>query len=256
MARPERTYRTSAIILKRRDFGEADRMLTILTPRHGKLDVLAKGARKITSHKIGHVELFTRAEMLIHTGRDFGLVAQAEMTAPHVHLREDLMRGAYAAYTAELLDRFTNDMGEDDTSMLYALMDETLTRISEDSDPRLASRYFEVRLLDLVGFRPELNVCVIGREAIQPTDQFFSYVQGGVICPQHAGRATSSVPIPMTTLKLLRHMQRSPYSQVKSLEISIALHDDAERILLGYITFLLERRLQSVEFIRRVRHSE
>jgi hypothetical protein len=66
----------------------------------------------------------------------------------------------------------------------------------------------------------------------------------------------SSVPIPMMTLKLLRHMQRSPYSHVKSLEISLALHDDAERILLGYITFLLERRLQSVEFIRRVRHAE
>jgi len=256
MAGQERSFRTTAIILKRRDFGEADRMLTILTPRHGKVDVLAKGARKLTSPKTGHVELFTRADMLIHTGRDFGLVAQAEMTAPHVPLREDLTRGAYAAYIAELLDRFTSDTAEDDTSLLYALADETLARISEDSDPRLAVRYFEVRLLDLVGFRPELNLCIIGREQIQPTDQFFSYAQGGVICPQHAGRSQSSVPIPMMTLKLLRHMQRSPYHHVKSLDIPPALHDDAERILLGYITFLLERRLQSVDFIRRVRRVE
>jgi DNA repair protein RecO (recombination protein O) len=194
--------------------------------------------------------------MLIQIGRDFGLVAQAEMTAPHLPLREDLTRGAYAAYTAELLDRFTHETDEEDTSLLYTLMDETLTRISEDSDPRLVTRFFEIRLLDLVGFRPEVNVCVIGREPIQPIDQFFSYGQGGVICPQHAGRAASSTPIPMMTLKLLRHMQRSPYSQIKSLEISLALHDDAERILLGYITFLLERRLQSIEFIRRVRHAE
>lgn len=230
-------------------------MLTILTPRHGKQDVLAKGARKINSHKTGHVELFTRAEMLVHTGRDFGLVVQAEMTAPYLSLREDLTRGAYAAYTAELLDKFT-DTGEDDMSMLFALMDETLARIAEDSDPQLAMRYFEVRLLDLVGFRPELNECVIGHEPIQPVDQFFSNSQGGVICPQHAGRGASSVPIPMMTLKLLRHMQRSSYQSVKALEIQAALHDDLERILLGYISYVLERRLQSVDFIRRVRHAK
>jgi DNA repair protein RecO (recombination protein O) len=252
--RPERSFRTSAIILKRRDFGEADRMLTIITPRHGKLDVLAKGARKINSHKTGHVELFTRAEMLIHTGRDFGLVAQAEMTTPHVAF-ENLTRGAYAAYTSELLDRFS-ESGEEDTSMLFTLMDETLTRIAEDSDPRLAVRYFEIRLLDLVGYRPELNVCVIGREAIEPVDQFFSHVQGGVICPQHAGRASAAQSIPVTTLKLLRYMQRSPYQQVKALDVTPALHDDAERILLGYVTYILERRLQSPDFIRRVRYVE
>ena len=254
MPRPERSFRTSAIILKRRDFGEADRMLTVITPRHGKLDVLAKGARKINSHKTGHVELFTRAEMLIHTGRDFGLVVQSEMTGPHVAF-ENLTRGAYAAYTAELLDRFS-ESGEEDMSMQFTLMDESLTRIADDSDPRLAVRYFEIRLLDLVGFRPELNVCVVGREAIEPVDQFFSHVQGGVICPQHAGRASAAQAIPMMTLKLLRYMQRSSYAQVKALDVTTGLHDDAERILLGYITYVLERRLQSPDFIRRVRHVE
>ncbi len=230
-------------------------MLTILTPRHGKQDVLAKGVRKITSHKIGHVEMFTRAEMLIHTGRDFGLVVQAEMTAPHLALRDDLTRGAYAAYTAELLDKFT-DTGEDEMSMLFALMDETLARIADDSDPQLAMRYFEVRLLDLVGFRPELSECVVGHEPVQPSDQFFSHAQGGVVCPQHVGRGSSPVPIPMMTLKLLRHMQRSSYQHVKALEISPSLHEDAERILLGYVSYVLERRLQSIDFIRRVRHAK
>src|SRR5262245_10066057 len=106
MPRPERSFRTQAIILKRRDFGEADRVVTILTPNHGKLDVVAKGARKPTSHKTGHVELFTRADMLIHHGRGLDIIAQVEMVAPYMALREDLSRGAYASYAAELLDRF------------------------------------------------------------------------------------------------------------------------------------------------------
>lgn len=252
MPRPERAYRTPAIILKRRDFGEADRLLTILTPTHGKLDVIAKGARKPTSTKTGHVELFTRADMLIHQGRDLGIAVQAEMTAPYLGIREDLSRGAYASYVAELLDRFTGE-GDEDTAALFDLLAVTLERLCDDSDPRLAVRYYEMRLLDLAGFRPELNECVYSREPIEAEDQYFSYAQGGAVRPQHAAYASAVVPVSMLTLKLLRHMQRSPYEQVKSLKIAPALHDSVESLLLGYITFLIEQKLQSVDFIRRIR---
>lgn len=249
---PERVFRTPALIVKRRDFGEADRLLTIITPRHGKLDVIAKGARKPTSTKTGHVELFTRADMLIHQGRELGLVTQVEMVAPYLPLREDLQRGAYASYAAELLDRFTG-AADEDAGELFTLFDETLERLSHDDDPRLAIRYYEIRLLDLAGFRPELNECVFSREKVEPEDQFFSFVEGGVVRPAHAAHSASLVSLPVTTLKLMRHMQRSPYTQVKSLKISPALHNDVERVLLGYIVFLLEQKLQSVDFIRRIR---
>ncbi len=252
MPRPDRTFRTEAIILKRRDFGEADRVLTILTPRHGKRDVIAPGARKPTSTRTGHVELFTRADMLIHQGRDFGIAAQAQMLAPYLALREDLQRGAYASYAAELLDRFTTE-GDEDYGALFTLLDATLGRLCDDPDPRLAVRYYELALLELVGFRPELTQCVVSRETIQPEDQYFSFVEGGAVRPQHAVRSAAVVPISMTALKLLRHLQRSPYDHVRSLNVSRALHDEVERVLLGYITHLLERRLQSVAFIQRVR---
>jgi DNA repair protein RecO (recombination protein O) len=252
MPRPERQYRTPAIILKRRDLGEADRLLTLLTPHFGKVSAVAKGARKLTSHKTGHVELFTRADMLIHRGRDLDIVAQAEMTAPYLQLREDLTRGAYANYCVELLDRFTQE-GEDDNGRLFGLLDETLDRLCVDDDPRLAVRYYELHLLDLVGFRPELYRCIVGGEAIQPEDQYFSYAGGGAICPRDAAQGTSPTPIALLTLKLMRHLQRSRYPQIKALNIPPALHDDVERIQQGYITYLLERRLQSVDFIRRLR---
>lgn len=255
MPRPERTYRTPALILKRRDFGEADRMLTILTPHHGKFDVIAKGARKAVSHKTGHVELFTRAEMLINKGREIDVAAQVEMVEPFLPLREDLERGAYAAYAAELVDRFTTESGElnEDDPRLFALLDDTFARISFEADARLAVRYFEMRLLDLTGFRPELQECVITREIILPEDQFFSFANGGVVCPAAAHHSANLTQVSMMTLKLLRHLQRSSYKQVRSLAVGTPLHADVERIMLGYITFILERKLQSVDFIRRIR---
>lgn len=252
MSGAERSFRTPALILKRFDLGEADRLLTVLTPTHGKLEVIAKGARKLTSPKTGHVELFTRADMLINSGRELGVVVQAEMTAPNIPLRDDLERGAYAGYAAEIADRFIAP-GEVFPKALFDLLDVTFTRIGEDPDPRLAARYYEMHLLDLVGFRPELHQCVIGRETIKPEDQFFSYAEGGVICPRDAARGTSHVPISMVTLKIMRHMQRSRYEAVSGLNIPTGLHDEAERIMVGYVSYLLERRPHSADMLRRLR---
>jgi DNA repair protein RecO (recombination protein O) len=252
MPRQERTFRTTAIILKRRNFGEADRLLTLITPDRGKLDAIAKGARKATSSKTGHVELFTCADMLISQGRDLGIVVQAEMTEPYLELREDLQRGAYASYSAELLDKFT-EPGDEDLSQAFTLLNETWQRLCVEDDLRLVIRYYEIHLLGALGFRPELQECVYTRREIQAEDQFFSYAEGGVVSPMAAQNAQLLIPVTMVTLKMLRHMQRSPFELVKTVQVNPKLHHDLEQILLGYITYLLERRLQSVDFIRRLR---
>jgi DNA repair protein RecO (recombination protein O) len=252
MPRAERAFRTPALILKRRGFGEADRLLTVLTPAHGKLEVIAKGARKPTSTKTGHVELFTQADMLIHRGRSLDIATQAEMMEPFLELREDLQRGAYASYAAELTDQFVTT-GDDDHGGLFDLLAETFRQLCRDDDLRRVIRYYELRLLDEVGFRPELHECVFTHEEIQPEDQYFSYAEGGVVSPQGARHSSSLVPLSLLALKLLRHLQRSPYSHVQPLVIPATLHNEIERVLLGYITYLLERRLQSVDFVRRIR---
>lgn len=253
MPTQERAFRTPALVLKRRDFGEADRLLTVITPQHGKFDAIAKGARKPTSSKTGHVELFTRVDMLVNRGRELHIVSQVQMQEPYLPLREDLQRGAYAYYAAELLDRFT-EPGEDDLRDLFDLLAATLDRISSEDEPRLALRFFEMRLLDIAGFRPELTECVITHEPIQPEDQYFSFAGGGAVSPHGARQGTAGlISVSMTTLKILRHLQRSPYTHVQSLKLADGLHADVERVMHGYLAHLLERRLQSVDFIRRVR---
>jgi DNA repair protein RecO (recombination protein O) len=240
-------------VLKRRNFGEADRQVTILTPHYGKFDAIAKGARKPASKKTGHVELFIKSDMLIARGRSFDLITQAEMLEPYLPIREDLIRGAYASYAAELLDRFTYDSDDSGTVRLFELLDATFARLCEQEDPRRVLRYYELHLLDEVGFRPELNECVVTYEEIEPVDQFFSNSEGGVVSPEGAKHSAGLVNLPVSTLKLLRHIQRSPYQQIASLNISEVLHAHTEAIMLGYISYILESRVQSVDFIRKLR---
>ncbi len=254
MPRPERVFRTDAVILRRHDFGEADRLLTLLTPDHGKLRAIAKGARKPIARKTGHVELYTLVDMLIARGRDLYIVQQAETKGPFLPLHEDLLRGSYASYVVEVLDRFTAE--QDPGRGEFRLLVQTLGWLCTEDDPRLVTRYYELRLLELAGFAPALHACGVGQEPLEPRDQFFSPADGGVVCPEHRAGIERGLPISLTALKALRHMQRQPWHVVRGLQVSGPLHRDLERLMLSYIAYLLEQRLQSVEFLRKLRLEE
>jgi len=261
----ERVFRSEAIVLSRTDFGEADRLLVLFTPRHGKLRAIAKGARKPTTRKSGHVELYARTDLLLHRGRDLLIISQAEMTEAYLPLREDLTRTAYASYCVELLDRFTTDEDDSESAPLFGLLDATLRRICTDSDQRLIARFYELRLLDIVGFRPDLARCSVCGEPVTPRDQFFSPVGGGIVCPEcelarRRGEGETAggslLPVSQAALHALRALQREAWERVAELRLAGPLHAELERLMLAYLVTLLERRLQSVDFIRRLRMSE
>ena len=105
----ERLYRVQAIVLKRTDYGEADRLLTLFTPDLGKMRAIAKGVRKPSSRKSGHVELFTHSALLLAKGRHLDIVTQADTIDAFMPLRENLERVGYAYYLAELVDRFSEE---------------------------------------------------------------------------------------------------------------------------------------------------
>ena len=151
-------YRTEAVVLKRSDFGEADRLVTLYTPNLGKLRVIAKGIRRPVSKMAGHLELFTHSQPLLAKGRNLDLITQSETIESFRALRENLVRTTLAHYVAELTERLTPEHLED--YPLYRLLVETLRRIDTGSQPDVAVRYFEVQLLDNLGYRPQLQHCV------------------------------------------------------------------------------------------------
>lgn len=238
-------------MLRHTDWGEADRMLTLYSRERGKLRCVAKGVRRLHSRKAGHLEPFTRVALLLARGREVWIVTQAETVEAYLALRDDLLRTGYAAYVIELLDRFTYEEGEN--RGLYHLVSETLRRINEGVDAFLTVRYYELRLLDVLGFRPELFHCVNCGRTIQAEEQFFSALQGGVLCP-NCGVDTAGVrPISLLALKFLRHYQRSSFTEAARAQIAPAVQQEMETLLQFYLTYLLERGLNSPDFLRLVR---
>ncbi|MFZ5879965.1 MAG: DNA repair protein RecO [Chloroflexota bacterium] len=247
-----RSLRAEAVVLRHSDWGEADRLLTLYTREQGKLRALAKGARKINSRKAGHLEPFTRVKLQLARGRDLLIVTQAEMIEAYPPLREDLGRMGQASYVIELLDRFVPNE-EIAVPSLYRLLTETLSRLAVEADAWLPVRYYEMRLLDFLGFRPQLFECVnCGRE-ILPEDQFFSFGAGGVICPRCGEGLKGLRKISIEALKYLRHFQRSAYREAQRAHPDADTRRELETLMQGYFTHLLERELNTPGFIKSIR---
>lgn len=253
MTGKERLYRTNSLIIHRADFGEADRLLTVFTPDRGKLRLLAKGARKTTSRKAGHIELFMLTDMLIAHGRTWDIISQVEIVEPYLVLREDLDKTSYAYYVAELVDRFTEE--HDANAPLFELLVLTLARLEQVEDAFITLRYFELHLLSLTGFQPQLYFCLACGEALEPTENYFHAADGGMLCPEHGRLRPNAELVPLAVLKVLRFLQTEPWERVVKLRLSAATRHQVEAILLGYITFILERQLKSVDFLRKLRRA-
>ena len=251
MERPH-SFRVEAVVLRHTDYGEADRILSLYTRQLGKTRALVKGARKVTSRKAGHLEPFTHVKLELARGRDLLLVTQADTVEAYLSLGEDLTLMGHASYVIELIDRFTYD-DETENPAIFRLLTDTLARLASKTDPWLAIRYYEMRLLDYLGFRPQLFECVnCGRE-ILAEDQFYSFSAGGVICPNCGRGLPNLTRISVEALKYLRHFQRSSYSEASRARPSSEVQTEAESLMQGYFTYLLERELNTPGFIKRVR---
>jgi DNA repair protein RecO (recombination protein O) len=253
MPREARSQRVEAIVLKHSDFGEADRLLTLYSREQGKLRAIAKGARKPGSRKGGHLEPFSRVRLLLGKGRELAVVSQAEAVETNSALTENLEALGYASYVVELLDRFSGD--HDENAGLYRLLRDTLQRLTAGEDLQLAVRYYEVRLLDQVGFRPQLLNCLNCQKEIKAQDQYFSFELGGVLCPDCKHADLAARPISLSALKVLRHLQRSGYEEARRAKPSTGVQAELETLMNAYLTYLLERALNSPKFLRRVRNS-
>jgi DNA repair protein RecO (recombination protein O) len=251
MPNRERTTRTAAIVLLHKEMGEADRLLTLYTEQLGKVRAIAKGVRRLRSRKAGHLEPFTYANLQLARGRDLMIVTQAETVNAYLPLRDDLEKVGQASYVIELVDRFTYDAEEN--SAIFRLIVQTLERLQTSPDADLVLRYYEMRLLDYLGFRPELQNCTICNKTIQPEDQYFSALHGGTLCPACGKGKAGARPISLDALRYLRHFQRSAYDQAQIAAPSNAVHAELEIIMHHYLTYLLERNLNTPAFMRKLR---
>lgn len=246
-----RTYSTPAVVLRQSDLGEADRIVTLYTPFHGKLRAVAKGARRPTSHLGGHLELFTHSRLLLAHGRDLDIVTQAETIAPFLGLRDDLWRATLACYAVEFLDRLTVEHNADPAT--FELLLATLARIADDRNPELALRFAEVQCLVQLGYRPQLRECVRCHRKLEPTGNVFSPGVGGVLCADCRATDPGARALGTTAFKVLRLLETGDWEPVRRLRLGEAPRRELEVLLKAYGEHITERELRSGRLLAMIR---
>ncbi|HEY8477940.1 MAG TPA: DNA repair protein RecO [Chloroflexota bacterium] len=248
-----RVYRTEGIVLKRSDYGEADRLVTLFTPIHGKLRAIAKGVRRPTSRMSGSLELFCHSDFLLAVGRELDVVAQGESLHPFRRLREDFWLAGHAHWVAELADHMTVERNAPEARPLFDLLLETLHALDAGCPPEMVVRFFEVQLLRLLGYGLQLARCLHCDAVIVPGPNFFSRHLGGVLCPNCGPAEASASPIPVNVLKVLRYLQRTERASDVRLNVPRGVERLVEAITRTQVEQVAERRIRSSEFIELVR---
>jgi len=256
MNQRERIYRTHAVVLNRRDYSDADRILTVFTPSRGKLELIAKGIRKTTSRKAGHLELFTHASLLVAQARTWDIVTEAVTVESYRHLRTDLEAIGRTSYVCELVDSFST--ADEENQPFWDLLLFALRELDEQSatpttpDPTLLLRWFELHLLSLAGFQPQLFHCLGCNTALTPTTNFLSLIEGGIYCP-NCGKGHSDVEaIEAGVLKMLRYLQSHDWPSARGVSVRPTILLRVENILYRYLLTVLERQPKSADFMRKL----
>ncbi len=250
MTKP-RTYQTEAIIIKKIKLGEADRILTLYTPQLGKIKAVAKGVRRPRSKMAGHLELLTHSLVSLARGRNLDIITGSQTINSFLPLKTDLELSACALYIIELTDQFTAEHIENDS--LFQLLLETMLNLCQSADREVTLHYFELHLLQAVGYRPQLQQCVSCRSTLQPVVNSFSSSAGGVLCPNCYQSQSLTYPLSVNTLKVLRFLQNNDYNTASRLKLDPKISHEVEGVIRGYLKYLLEREVKSAAWLDTLR---
>lgn len=253
MAQPPRVYKTPAIVLRQRRLGERDKVITLYSAEHGKIDAVAKGVRRMQSRLAGHVEPLSHGNFMLARGRNLDVITQVQTIEAFQSLREDLSRLSHALYACELVDRATEER-EENFPLYRALLD-TLRRLTEDRDLDLVLRFFEMSLLMLLGYGPQTERCVSCNGELPAGGSVWAPALGGVLCAKESCRPEEVQvrALSANALKVLRLLASGSFAQVESLQLRADLSDELERDLRSAIHYAFERDVRSAKFLDTVR---
>ncbi len=213
-------FKVEGVVLKRKNFGEADRILTVFSLQKGKITVLAKGVRRITSRRGGNVELLNRSLMYLHQAKTFLILTEATTLDTFSRIKADLTLSTYAYHIIELVDKLTAE--NQGNRILYEYLVEVLRRL-ERKPRQILVRAFEVKILSVLGFIDFSSKTYI-----------------------------STLGVSAQTGELLGDLVTMSWNEIEKIKIEEKEALELERILRYHIERVIEGSLKSRQFLKKV----
>jgi DNA repair protein RecO (recombination protein O) len=259
-------YKVEAVVLRHQPVGEADRVLTLFTREYGKMRVSARGVRKTTSRLAGRVQPYTHGRLLLARGRTLDVVAQGDVVRAFAGLQQDLLRSAYAAYIAELVDRFLPDRDRHPDVFDAVLEAWGVIEAAGEDYAEIYALWFSLHLADRLGYRPEVDRCVgcgrplPGGRSLRPRGEdaagwAFSPAAGGALCPACAAGEPSAARAAPGVLATGAYLLRSTAERAGRLRVPERQRRALAGLVQAHLEYHLDGRLRAPAVIARLRQT-
>lgn len=237
-------YQAEAIVLGVRDWRGADKIVTLFTREYGRVTALAFGLRQPKSPLRGNVQLFSHIDVFMEYGKNLDTLRQCELRDSNRLLREDLTKMAYAALVAEVASGLwpERESQPDVFDMLRQSM-----QLFRERNARIVALAVCWKLLEFAGYKPEFFHCVLCGCAVT-TISAFDPEAGGVVCK--SCRQANHVLLNSTSFSLLQRLLTLNLYDPEHFSTSTSAIAENEILLTQFLTYRLDKPLQSLSFIR------
>lgn len=248
---------TSAILLRRIDFGDYDLIVTLFTRDQGKTSAIAKSAKKSVKRFPGVLEPFSRLNVVLSQGRGRGMpvLQEASLQDPFFRIREDILKTAYASYWSELVALWMAE-GEPQEG-LYRLISHVLGELDRGTMPVEAlSILFQMRFLSLAGFRPNFDHCHACKTCLDQIRQesvVSDPSKGGIACPTCGYPANGRLQISKGTLKQLMWTDLKDLDHAARVRFTPKALFEGMTFLEAFVPFHIGKSPKSLKVLRTVR---
>lgn len=232
-------YRTKVFVYKKKDRGEADRIFTVFSYDFGKLEIYAKGIRKIDSKLKSGIDIFFLSEIEFVQGKR-KILTDALLIEKFSNISNTPEKFLIARKIAKVLDNFIK--GEEHDHEIFNLIKEIFTRLNEYSPPPTSYflqanyLYFVWNFFAILGYNPQLENCAHCHNRLDENNLFFSYKEGGALCPACVG---VSKKINSDIIKIIRIILKKDWQTLQKLKINNEAQKLLNNISKNYYLYLL-----------------
>ncbi|MDD5680679.1 MAG: DNA repair protein RecO [Candidatus Omnitrophica bacterium] len=249
-------HTTDAIILRERDLRETSVLVTFYTRDFGKIRGLLKGVRGPKGPLGYQIQPFTLNKIVFYESKkaDIHIVSQCDLTDFFEDIRKDIVKTGYAYYFVELVDALTES--NEKSIEVFDLLLNSLNLLKTGASPKRVARILEIKLLAISGVMPRLDRCVAcGAEVdVKNGPLRFSYKFGGLVCAKCGSNDTASRRILAGTVNFIDHVGRASYDKAENIKVSKDVGEELEEIMGKFLTYQLDTRIKSLDFLRSIEH--
>ncbi len=255
---------TRGLIVKCTDYGESDRIVTVITEQLGKVRGIAKGARRSIKRFGGCLETFSLVSLLIREGRNLSYIGEGRVLKDFREIKKDIEKISYGSYMLEISDAVALEDGaqpeglaansEPVSRTVFSLLLDAIKSLSDSRDPEAEARGFEVRLLAMAGYLPSFLNCLSCGCSVLEGDRrggngaLFSPARGGVLCTNCAAREVR--PLDFISAGTLKTLNSAAKGNVLFTRNSL---EESGRVMRDFIGHHLGRRLKTLDFIDKMK---